>query len=318
MNKENNEVYQYHSGLNIIYKEFNSEFFQSIIEKENEIQLNGNPNEENIKELAGLYKNAIENYSGISNEKVIFYNNKLTKLIMAVQKNKKKKNSKPSYWSQYINKHKKYANKIMLFFKLESNKSVINNMFDKLNNNLNNGIYTLRKNLFDQSKKFFEKKQIKINKLIEEYKNNNSENKIYINLPKSDTIETILKDFLKKFHYIYMHSKIFEIPIETLSQIFDDLYYHKINKYFYYQEQIKQFDLFLNDDDENNEHDESIQFFLKDLTTERKQYFDEIEELINKIKLYINQKCSNINIEKEYYINKYKNEFMNSIEKIFS
>ena len=115
-----------------------------------------------------------------------------------------------------------------------------------------------------------------------------------------------------------MHSKIFEIPIETLSQIFDDLYYHKINKYFYYQEQIKQFDLFLNDDDENNEHDESIQFFLKDLTTERKQYFDEIEELINKIKLYINQKCSNTNIEKEYYINKYKNEFMNSIEKIFS
>ncbi len=90
MNKDNNTLYQYHSGVNIIYKEFNSEFFQSIIEKENEIQLNGNPNEENIKELAGLYKNAIENYSGISNEKVIFYNNKLTKLIMAVQKNKKK------------------------------------------------------------------------------------------------------------------------------------------------------------------------------------------------------------------------------------
>ena len=90
MNKENNEVYQYHSGLNIIYKEFNSEFFQLIIEKENEIQLE-NSNEENIKELAGLYKKAIENYSGISNEKVIFYNNKLTKLLMVVQKNKKKK-----------------------------------------------------------------------------------------------------------------------------------------------------------------------------------------------------------------------------------
>ena len=55
MNKDNNTVYQYHSGLNIIYKEFNSEFFQSIIEKENEIQLE-NSNEENIKELAGLYK----------------------------------------------------------------------------------------------------------------------------------------------------------------------------------------------------------------------------------------------------------------------
>ena len=317
MNKEKKNVYQYHSGLNIIYKEFNSEFFQLIVEKENEIQLTGNLNEEKIKELADLYKKAIENYSGISNDKVIFYNNKLTKLIMAVQKNKKKNNSKPSYWSQYINKHKKHSNKIMLFFKLESNKSVINNMFDKLNNNLNNGIYTLRKNLFDQSKKFYEKKQIKMNKLIEKYKNNNNENKIYSNLPKSDTIETLLKDFLKKFHYIYMHSKIFEIPIETLSHIFDELYYHKINKYFYYQEQIKQFDLLLNDDDENNEHDESIQFFLKDLTTERKQYFDKIEELINKIKLYINQKCSNTNIEKEFYINKYKNEFMNNMGKIF-
>ena len=315
MNKENNEVYQYHSGLNIIYKEFNSEFFQLIIEKENEIQLE-NSNEENIKELAGLYKKAIENYSGISNEKVIFYNNKLTKLLMAVQKNKKKKNSKPSHWSQYVNKHKKYSNKIMLFIKLESNKSAINNMFDKFNKDLNNGIYTLRKNLFDQSKNFFKKKQIKLNKLIEKYKNNNVENKIYSNLPKSDTIENFLKDFLKKFHYSYIHSKIFEIPIETLNQIFDDLYYHKINKYFYYQEQIKQFDLLLNDD-ENNEHDESIQFFLKDLTSERKQYFNEIEELINKIKLYINQKCSNTNIEKEFYINKYKNEFMNNIGKIF-
>ena len=38
MNKDNNTLYKYHSGLNIIYKEFNSEFFQSIIEKENEIQ----------------------------------------------------------------------------------------------------------------------------------------------------------------------------------------------------------------------------------------------------------------------------------------
>ncbi len=90
MNKEKKNVYQYHSGLNIIYKEFNSEFFQLIVEKENEIQLTGNLNEEKIKELADLYKKAIENYSGISNDKVIFYNNKLTKLIMAVQKNKKK------------------------------------------------------------------------------------------------------------------------------------------------------------------------------------------------------------------------------------
>ena len=61
----------------------------------------------------------------------------------------------------------------MLFFKLESNKSVINNMFDKFNKDLNNGIYTLRKNLFDQSKNFFKKKQIKLNKLIEKNKNNN-------------------------------------------------------------------------------------------------------------------------------------------------
>ena len=105
------------------------------------------PNEDNIKELARLYKKAIENFSGVSPEKVLFYNNKLTKLIIAVQKNKKKKNSKPSHWSNYVNKHKKFANKIMLFFKLESNKTLVNNMFEKLNKDLNNGIDNIQKNL---------------------------------------------------------------------------------------------------------------------------------------------------------------------------
>ena len=146
----------------------------------------------------------------------------------------------------------------------------------------------------------------------------NNENKIIKQiLPyKRDKIDVLLKDLLKKIHYTYMHSKIFEILIETLSNIFEDMYYHKIKKYFYYQEQIKQFDLLLNDED-NNEHDESIQFLLKDLTNERKSYFQKIEELIVNIKSNINEKCSNTNIENEYYINKYKIEFMNNIGKIF-
>ena len=304
----------YNTSLNTI----NENFYQLIVEKENEIQLTG-PNEENIQELAILYKKAIEHFSGISNERVLFYNHKLTRLIMAVQKNKKKKNSKPSHWSNYVHKHKKYANKIMLFFKLESNKTVVNDMIDKINKDLNNGINIVNKNIFEQSKKFYEKREIKINKLKDKLLNGgNNENKIIKQiLPyKRDKIDVLLKDLLKKIHYTYMHSKIFEIPIETLSNIFEDMYYHKIKKYFYYQEQIKQFDLLLNDED-NNEHDESIQFLLKDLTNERKSYFQKIEELILNIKSNINEKCSNTNIENEYYINKYKIEFMNNIGKIF-
>ena len=68
----------------------------------------------------------------------------------------------------------------------------------------------------------------------------------------------MLNDFMKKLHYIYLHSKIFEAPIEKLNEILEKVFLHKIDKYYYYQDQIKQFQLMLDDNDENNEHDEEI------------------------------------------------------------
>jgi hemerythrin superfamily protein len=55
---------------------------------------------------------------------------------------------------------------------------------------------------------------------------------------------------MKKFHYIYLHSKIFEAPIEKLNEILEKVFLHKIDKYYYYQDQIKQFQLMKDDDDE--------------------------------------------------------------------
>ena len=94
MNKENYEIYNYNSQLKFMYKPLSLDFYRLIVEKENEIQLTPNPTEKNIENLAHLYKKAMENFSGISSEKVLFYNNKLTKLIIGVQKNKKKKKYK--------------------------------------------------------------------------------------------------------------------------------------------------------------------------------------------------------------------------------
>ena len=77
---------------------------------------------------------------------------------------------------------------------------------------------------------------------------------------RSNKIDFVINDFMKKFHYIYLHSKIFEAPIEKLNEILEKVFLHKIDKYYYYQDQIKQFQLMKDDDDEqeNNEHDEEI------------------------------------------------------------
>jgi hypothetical protein len=60
-------------------------FFKNIIEKENLVQLSSNPSEEAVSELGSLYKKAIEIYSNVSKDKVIFYSNKLSKLLIGAQ-----------------------------------------------------------------------------------------------------------------------------------------------------------------------------------------------------------------------------------------
>ena len=136
---------------------------------------------------------------------------------------------------------------------------------------------------------------------------------------RSDKIDFMLNDFMKKFHYIYLHSKIFEAPIEKLNAILEKVFLHKIDKYYYYQDQIKQFELMLGDNDENdnNEHDEEIDVYLKSLKNERKTYYIVLENLIKSTCDKIKNVCEEAQIEEDKNVKKYLDELMNSISKIF-
>ena len=136
---------------------------------------------------------------------------------------------------------------------------------------------------------------------------------------RSDKIDFMLNDFMKKFHYIYLHSKIFEAPIEKLNEILENVFLHKIDKYYYYQDQIKQFQLMKDDDAEqdNNEHDEEIQEYLKSLKNERKAYYIVLENLIKSTCDKIKNICEEAQIKEDKNVKKYLDELMNSIAKIF-
>ena len=135
---------------------------------------------------------------------------------------------------------------------------------------------------------------------------------------RSDKIDFVLNDFMKKFHYIYLHSKIFEAPIEHLNEILEKVFLHKIDKYYYYQDQIKQFELMKDDDEQdNNEHNEEIQDFLKNLKNERNSYYIVLENLIKTNCNKIKKICEEAQIEDDKNVKKYLDELMNSISKIF-
>ena len=133
------------------------EFYKKIIELENKIQLSQRPNMEDIRELGTLYKKGIEAFCTSSPRKVQFYSNKLTKLLIGVDKLAKKQNKKPSKWSIYMNSHRKNYNKFMLFLQIESSNQeakqimdVYNKKFGVIYNELNNNI--------DEQKKKFQRK----------------------------------------------------------------------------------------------------------------------------------------------------------------
>ena len=136
---------------------------------------------------------------------------------------------------------------------------------------------------------------------------------------RSDKIDFMLNDFMKKFHYIYLHSKIFEAPIEKLNEILEKVFLHKIDKYYYYQDQIKQFQLMKDDDAEqgNDEHDEEIQEYLKSLQNERRSYYIVLEDLIKTNCDKIKKICEEAQIDEDKNVKKYLDELMNSISKIF-
>ena len=317
-------------------------FFKNIIEKENLVQLSSNPSEEAVSELGSLYKKAIEIYSNVSKDKVIFYSNKLSKLLIGAQKAQKKKEQKPSNWSKYFEAKKKHTNKFMLFFEINKYKGKIGNIVDKSNKNLNIGNKQIISDLIIQETNFLEKKNKKktftkedihqrkdslnvnrnsINNII----NNNEENKKKEESPKkkklfsqkNDKIDSLIKDFIKKFQYSYLNSPIFEAPLKTISEIFDEIYENKIQNYYEYQNQIKGFEMLLNDKQAGDEDDENLQYYITDLKNEREKYYQQIEETIVDLKKDINKKCAQISIDEEANIKKYKIEFLKKIAKIF-
>ena len=309
-------------------------FYQEIIELENEIQLSPSPSLDLIRNLGTLYKTAIETFSGVSQQKVDFYTRKLTQLVMITNKINKNKNKKQSNWSKYMKNHKKNTNKFMLFLQVETSKKEANDIMDSKDKTISNGFKETLDSLDLQAKKFEElKKKKKIRKSISLKSNNEENNKISNNNEntineitsndktkgRNDKIDFVLNDFMKKFHYIYLHSKIFEGPIEKLNEILEKVFLHKIDKYYYYQDQIKQFQLMKDDDDEqeNNEHDEEIKEYINTLVNERKSYYIVLENLIKTTYDKIKNICEEVQMEEDKNIKKYFDELLISISKIF-
>ena len=272
------------SYYNKLTKSLTDNFYQKIIELENEIQLSLHPSMDTIKELGTLYKKAIEAFSGVSSQKVQFYTNKLTTLLVAANKLTKKQSKKPTKWSQYMESHKKHTNRFMLFLQIETSKKDANDIVDNTEKNISEGFKEIENDLDEQRKRFLElkkkKKIMNLSKINSINSNKNltegrlsTVNEMNINNStaidklrgRNDKLDASLNIFMKKFHYIYLHSKIFEAPIEKLNEILEKVFLHKIDKYYYYQDQIKQFQLMLDDNDENNEHDEEIDVYLKSL-----------------------------------------------------
>ena len=314
------------------------EFYKRVIELENEIQLSQNPSLPLIEELIKLYEKGIVSFTEFHNrQKVQYFKNKLTKLLMGYNKLKKKEsdNKKPSSWSKFMNAHKKNKNKFMLFLNVETSKKEATNILDNREKKISAGYDQITKDLEDQKKIFLErkkgKKKMNMEKKGNEIKNDNNDlenndevkgEKIYTSISnklrgRNDQVDSSLNDFMKKLHYIYVHSKIFETPIEALNEILEQIFLHKINKYYYYQDQIKQFELMQKDaEKEGEEHDEGIEFLIKDLQNERKSYYMSLESLIDKIRIRIKEKCSETSND-DKNVQKYLDELMSNISKIF-
>ena len=332
-----------------------SNFYRRIIELENKIQLS-QPNFDEIKQLSSLYKKAIEYFCTSSPNKVQFFSNKLNKLLVGVDKLSKKKKSKWSLYmdahKKNLNKFKlfleiegsnqeaeeilqaqneKFGNAFKEYYKnIDMQKNILKekinskriNKRNQIKNEINdiNDININSNEIKDITKINEEKENINCNNNININNiNNNNYNSLIINKFKgrNDLVNSSLRNFLKKFHYIYLNSKIFKEPIESFNYILDDIFCHKVTKYFYYQEQIKEFQMILDDKNQGNDED-SLAFFLTDLENERKKYYQNLENFVEKIMKKIQNKCAETKINNNKNLEMYKDEFMDEISKIFS
>ena len=311
-------------------------FYKRIIELENEIQLSPKPSLKQTEELGKLYEKAIENFTGLkSRQKVQFFKNKLTKLLVGINKLKKQqeKEQKPTNWSKCMSAHKKNKNKFMLFLQVETNKKEANKILEKKEKCLSEGYDKVKFDLASQENQFLERKKNKKKMVKKDSININNENKdeeqnektgnnIYTSVShkikgRNAMVDSSLNDFMKKLHYSYVHSKIFQTPIETLNEILDATFQHKISKYYYYQDQIKQFELMLQDSEkEGGQRDEGIEFMVKDLQNERKSYYMSLETLVDQTRNKIKEKCAETSNE-DKNTKKYLDELMGNISKIF-
>ena len=253
----------------------------------------------------------------------------MTKRKILSKKLTKKQNKVKTKWSQYMDSHKKHTNKFMLFLQLETNKQAVTDIIDSKEKLFEDGNKQVENNLQDQHNRFLERKKNKKIANFSKIKNdvgrsskiqeNDNPRKLSIEdklRGRNDKVDSSLNDFIKKFHYIYLRSKIFEKPIEKLNEIMDEMFCHKIEKYYYYQDQIKNFELMLKDN-ETNEHDESFAYFLKDLKNERKSYNIALENIITQTSEKIKTMCEEVKVDDDKNMQKYLKELMDNISQIF-
>ena len=245
----------------------------------------------------------------------------MQQLIIITNKITKNKDKKPTKWSKYMKNHKKNTNKFMLFLQIETSISNANDILDNKEKNFLDGYKEVETNLDSQAKKFLEmkkKKKIRKNKRFARRVSKDERLSLTGDISLNFNNDFMLNDFMKKFHYIYLHSKIFEAPIEKLNEILEKVFLHKIDKYYQYQDQIKQFQLMQDDDEQdNNEYDEEIQAYIKTVKNERKAYYIVLENLIKSTCDKIKNVCEEAQIEEDKNVKKYLDELMNSISKIF-
>ena len=250
-----------------------------------------------------------------------------------------------------MNVHKQNLNKFRLFIEIEGSNQEAEQILQNQNEKFGKVFLDYYKNIDMQKNNFREKMNLKrtkkskneINDIniknneikdasnINEEKENininnvNNSNNINTNYNlfynkfkgRNDLVDSSLKNFLKKFHYIYLNSKIFKEPIESFNYILDDMFCHKVTKYFFYQEQIKEFQMILDDKNQGNDED-GLAFFLNDLESERKKYYQNLENFVEKIMKKIQNRCAEANINKNKNLEIYVDEFMDEISKIFN
>ncbi len=320
LNKDISEVFKdvfIEEFYNFNYRE---EFYKLIVEKENEIQLSTNPNEKNINELCLLYKKAIDLFKGDSKNKIEFFTHKIFNLILGKTKAKKFNSLKTTKWSQVIQKNRKNINGFILSTTISFSKYRIKTLINEFNDNIYKGINKIYDDLKQQKNKFIQrKKNMKIILKDKLNMNNktNSNNIIKKNIfHKNEIIEIIINNFLKKIYYFYFHLNLLEKEIDVINDIFSEIYNHKIQKYFNFQEPIKQFELLLksNNDDEQNE---SFKILLENLQNEKNIYFMKIDILVEKIKLNFQNKNKTIILKNKCEINLIKLSILNNLFSFF-